>query len=79
LEVVVVDVALPCFAVDTDLDADDVDKLFFESSGPLEGVLFGIIDLPGDEDFLATGGGVFLLLGTGDFSLSDVSLFEEEL
>ena len=35
--------------------------------------------LPGDEDFLATGGGVFLLLGTGDFSLSDVSLFEEEL
>ena len=28
------------------LDADDVDKLFFESSGPLEGVLFGIIDLP---------------------------------
>ena len=47
------------------LDADDVDKLFFESSGPLEGVLFGIMDLPGDEDFLATGGGVFLLLGMG--------------
>jgi hypothetical protein len=40
---------------------------------------FLILILPGDEDFLATGGGVFLLLGTGDFSLSDVSLFEEEL
>ena len=42
-------------------------------------LIFRILILPGDEDFLATGGGVFLLLGTGDFSLSDVSLFEEEL
>ena len=32
-------------------------------------LLFGIMDLPGEEVFLATGGGVFLLLGTGDFSL----------
>ena len=44
-----------------------------------DNLIFRILILPGDEDFLATGGGVFLLLGTGDFSLSDVSLFEEEL
>ncbi len=47
------------------------EKLFLvdTSSPAFEAVLFGIIERPGDEVFRATGGGVFLLLGTGDFWL----------
>lgn len=35
-----------------------------------DGVLLGIMDRPGEDVFRATGGGVFRLLGTGDFSLT---------
>lgn len=46
----------------------DVATLFLVSSeAPIEEVLLGINDLPGEDVFLATGGGVFLLAGTGDF------------
>ena len=43
-------------------------------SAALESVLLGIILRPGDEVFLATGGGVFLLAGTGDFSFKSLAL-----
>lgn len=61
----VVLLAFACFVVDIDLD--DWEKLFFDSS-PTDGVLFGIIDRPGDDVFLAGGGGVLRFDGTGDFA-----------
>ena len=51
---------------------DPEEKLFFDSSAPADEVLLGIKDLPGDEFFLAGGGGVFRLFGTGDFSFKRV-------
>lgn len=80
--------ALPCLVVETDLDdADEAKKLFFDSSPPTppaeEGVLLGIIDLPGEELFLATGGGVFRLAGIGEDLVSfveiDENLFSSDL
>ena len=52
---------------------DPEEKLFFDSSAPADEVLLGIKDLPGDEFFLAGGGGVFRLFGTGDFSFKIVA------
>lgn len=71
-------VAFPCLLCDTDL-VDPEEKLFLDSSATDE-VLLGIKERPGEDVFLAGGGGVFRLLVTGDFSFKmDEIVFSVEL
>ncbi len=58
------------------MTVEDPVRLDFRSS-LADVVLFGISDLPGDEVFLATGGGVLRLAGTGDLLSVDAAGLED--